>query len=62
MRADLKNDVKMPQNIVQPISATEKQVTSKLDGKYKIIVNNNKYIIYSWYRSAVTVANFTCKT
>lgn len=34
---DLKNDLKMPQNIVQPISTAKKPATSKLDGKYIIV-------------------------
>lgn len=38
LMADLKNDVNVQQNIVQPISVAEKQVTSKLDGKYVTIV------------------------
>lgn len=36
--ADLKNDVNVQQNIIQPMSVAEKQVSSKLDGEYKTIV------------------------
>lgn len=38
LMADLKNDVNAQHNIVQPISVAEKQVASKLDGKYITIV------------------------